>query len=109
MNHSHFPTPVIVPVIMSEPEPARCPKCERLESIKRLCRHCGYEYPESSAPWPRWKVALTTLLVVATIWFILTAIYWLVQSGNGYVWGRPKSLIEIIVAQWKWIGELRVF
>lgn len=28
-------------------QPARCPHCLMAEDTKTLCRHCGYEYPET--------------------------------------------------------------
>lgn len=44
---------MIIPIMIpSRHEPARCPHCKNLETIKEICWHCGYEYPEDDSNFP---------------------------------------------------------
>ncbi|MDP2816308.1 MAG: hypothetical protein Q8O19_06480 [Rectinemataceae bacterium] len=89
---------------MSTPEPDRCPKCDRPENVKEVCKHCGYEYPEENSPDLRWyEIALIVGVVSFATYAILTFGYWMVGGD----WGKPDpTLVEVLESQWQWIKEL---
>lgn len=94
---------IIMPMPVGNPEPDRCPKCERIEDIKMVCRKCGYEYPDEPERWyqSNWFFILT--LIAATpilLWLFFTVLHWLVSE---------TSLQSVLKSQWEWFRGIRVF
>ncbi len=82
------------------PEPSRCPECERIENIKRTCRHCGYEY--KNAPTSGWEILVVVLILVFSILTIWTLAGWFMESDT-------KSLLDVINDQCAWVLHLRIW
>lgn len=40
-------TPIFIPIHTSSQEPSKCPQCDKIEDIKKTCRHCSYEYKKT--------------------------------------------------------------
>lgn len=68
---------IIIP--MQQPQPSRCPNCDRLEDVKLVCRHCGHEYKEDDKPMGWWQIAIATLVVVVMVWLMISTIVWTVK------------------------------
>jgi len=101
MTYTPVPLPIIIP---TESEPDVCPECGRSEDIKRVCRHCGYEYPESSEDF-RWYhilagIVFILLAVVLFCWILWTLIEWLSWSD---------SLVDVLKDQWEWLKSIRIW
>jgi hypothetical protein len=94
--------PVIVPY---DDTPARCPECGRDEETKTVCVHCGYEYEEE--PTTVKEKLLALVVVVVVLWLIITIVWWLCESVVSF--HEPRTLLQIINAQWHWIRSLRVW
>jgi hypothetical protein len=76
-------------------EPSKCPECGKIEDIKKICRHCGYEYKDT-------KLTTTeSIFIILTIIFgsymLITLLYWTMESC---------TLLEILKAQGNWFLEL---
>lgn len=88
--------------IVYHSEPARCPNCERLESIKRVCKRCGYEYPEKKSFWDKWQGIVTFFAICILVsWAIATIMGWLI-NGEG-------TLLDCIKGQMKFISKLKLW
>jgi hypothetical protein len=93
--------PIIVPIDSS---PSTCPECGKVEDIKRVCRHCGYEYkdcdPTTFRDW------LGVFVVVVVIWAGITVLIWLLQTGTERY---PATLVRCFECQWEFIKSLKVW
>ena len=66
--------PIFIPVRTSQPEPKKCPQCDKPEDIKKVCRHCSYEYKETDS-------FDMVYVMVATISFIALLTYMMVTKA----------------------------
>lgn len=91
------PIPIIVPA-----RAPHCPKCDRVENTKLVCRHCGFEYEDDGGRiWP-WLL-LVLLGAAVGIWAFVTVVEWIdPYKGN-------PTLVEVIQAQWAWVRKLRLW
>lgn len=90
-------TPIIVPV---HTPPQTCPSCGNLESKKTICRHCDYEYRNDEITFM--GVVSFIALIIAVLWIIITMFAWLMDFDH-------RSLVEILLAEWKWLSKLRIW
>ena len=93
-----------VPVISTDSEPDRCPKCNKLEDIKSVCRNCGYEYTcddESSS-----NVFIVIAFLVFMVWIVGTMYAW-IFTNKPYPaeYGDHQTLLGVLQFQWSWIYE----
>ena len=44
-------SPIIILTVASRLTRCTCPNCKSEASIKKVCRHCGYEYVEKQQRW----------------------------------------------------------
>lgn len=89
-----------VVAIINTPEPETCPNCGKPENIKRVCRHCNYEYLEAKRSfWFRFIFAIEAVLGVAFFfWLIVTCFNWLMD-------GTP--LLEVLKSQWQAVTNIK--
>ena len=81
-------TMVIMPFFINN-EPDRCPKCDRIENIKEVCAHCGYEYKEEPMTWFERILGFAMLivgLIVAVIGFAV-ALKWIIFPVFEWIFG----------------------
>lgn len=92
-------TPVIVPVMVEQSEPARCPTCGKQEKIKCVCAHCGQEYISESIPLTKGETFFFTIFAIIILWILITGFIWIFDWND-------RTLVEMVVAQWDWIVSL---
>lgn len=93
------PPPVLVPYT-----PSRCPQCGGVENKKEVCAHCGYEYEEQKISfWWQYLFLLAVIIlgVIFVGWFLWTMMEWFHGAGD--------SLLEVLLHQWRWAKNLRVW
>jgi uncharacterized protein (DUF983 family) len=93
----------IIPIFFQH-ESNKCPKCKHEENVKSVCRSCGYEYTEytesDSVSKSEWVIFIIT--VIGGIWIALILMEWLFGFHN-------DSLVEILISQWRWLQNLRIW
>lgn len=93
-------------IVLPDSTPDACPNCNKEELKVEVCKHCGYIYPEDN---PTGKEILICFLIgliiiIILIWGLITGIHWFMNNERyGY------SLVEIIISQFEYIKELRIF
>jgi hypothetical protein len=94
---------MIIPIFFhSKSETSKCPGCKKDENIKEICAHCGYEYKESEFS-DFIPICIIVLGCFVFLWIGFTILDWLFgYPGN-------RSLLEVIVDQWRWILNKRLF
>lgn len=92
-------TPIIIP--MGNSEKPKCPSCNKNESKKEVCSHCGHEYEYVSLNFM--ERVIVFFLIVGFVWLIVTLVSWLFVNLDN------KSLFEIIKIQWDWLTSLRIW
>jgi uncharacterized protein (DUF983 family) len=73
--------PIYIPV-----NPPTCPSCGKDESIKKLCRHCGYEYSENDSSL---VVVVSIIGAVLIIMMLSGFVLWLDNGGS-------QTILEIL-------------
>ena len=91
---------MIVPIMMSQSSPTRCPSCSKREKTKTVCAHCDYEYVEDE------ENESVFWLVIGTITFILFSVYLILTIMTWLIEGIP--LFQVFRDQWEWITSLRI-
>lgn len=89
------PMPMIVPVVTSPP---RCPGCQKVENVKRVCAHCGYEYTEEGG------VLKEVLIIGGIVVIAILFVSWLTFTCFDWFDGTP--LREVLHEQWEWVKGL---
>ena len=90
---------MFIPIFIHS-EPDKCPKCEKEEDIKQVCRHCGYEYEEDGE---------SVWFILGVIGSFILIIYILVTLTNWFTALDGATLFEVIKNQWEWVTELRIW
>lgn len=88
-----------MPIIVNR-EPDRCPNCNKIEDIKKVCRNCGHEYKD--LPLTSTDVFYAATLGATFFWVLCTLVFWFIDYKN-----RP--LFEIIKSQVEFISSLRIW
>lgn len=95
---------VTPPPIIFIPPPAQtpsCPKCGNAEDTKKVCSHCGYEYPKSGVGTAQFLCVFFSIVVLLLVsgWAVWTTAEWF-MSG--------KSLEKVIENQIEWAKDLAI-
>ena len=98
----NYVQPIYIPASSSS-EPSKCPSCDKKEDIKKVCRHCDYEYKEPPTTFTEGLVAF--MVIVSVIWLCVTILVWLMD----YSFGDKKTLLDMFIAQWEFIKNLRLW
>lgn len=94
--------PIVTGAYIPPREPERCPKCNKPEDIKEVCKNCGYEYPEDEENFTGVDYLVGASLLIGNIYIIVTLLCW-VTSDNHY------TLLGIIQSQFQWLIRLRIW
>ena len=92
--------PIIIPTQTGIPV---CPECGKLENVINVCKHCGHEYKDK-----KWSISFTIFFCICVfigIYLVVMTIGWLFKNGIGY----NISFLEMLLEQWDFIRNLRIF
>ena len=95
---------MIIPIIIPSATD-KCPKCQKDEDIKQVCRHCGYEYvEEESNGWDYVRgLAVIFLTISCFLWVVLTLMDWIAGVEHG------TTLVDVLKGQVEWVKLLRIW
>lgn len=97
---------IIMPIfIPTNTEPDRCPKCHKVEDIKRVCRNCGHEY--ISEPMGVWPALLVGLGVLMFLFLLFGLFWWLMDSASS--WSDHRPLFQVYADMVMWVFALRLW
>lgn len=89
-----------IPIVVPQ-SPSTCPSCGNIESRKTTCRHCDYEYKDEGSGC---LIVLGAIAFsVVFLWVLLTILAWTMPFRDS------TTLVEVLIAQWKWLTSLRVW
>jgi len=108
-------TIIMMPIDSS---PSRCPSCQKEESIKQVCNHCNFTYPEPTWHWT-WGTTRCWIIFFIIVYWIIVFWSWLGNScGRDFAdWYRNETCSAMDVlrthgqmaqALWYWLTHLRL-